>query len=188
METGANQPTISELVDVLNDVTPIDRTTINSWEDAEFRKAVEATGRKKLIMTALWTEASLSFPVLDALENGYDVYTVNDAVGVHRSKLMKRRFAAWNKPVRNLYPRYRWLVNCSAIGTVRIRQKNSPLFCSEKTVSEHKRRRAMNLRIKRGVHAALISMTDLLKKLISNRLRQRGTGLSAFRCPNLWAF
>lgn len=78
METGANQPTISELVDVLSDVTPIDRTTINSWEDAEFRKAVEATGRKKLIMTAVWTEASLSLPVLDALENGYDVYTVND--------------------------------------------------------------------------------------------------------------
>ena len=80
--TGANEPTISELTDILGeDVTPIDRTTINSWEDGDFRKAVEATGRKKLIMTALWTEACLSMPVLDALDNGYEVYPVADAVG-----------------------------------------------------------------------------------------------------------
>ena len=47
----------------------------------EFRKAVEATGRKKLIMTALWTEACLTFPALDALRDGYEVYVVADAVG-----------------------------------------------------------------------------------------------------------
>ncbi len=39
-----------------------DRTAINSWEDVEFKAAVKATGRKKLIMTALWTEACLAFP------------------------------------------------------------------------------------------------------------------------------
>ena len=54
---------------------------INSWEDVEFRRAVEATGRKKLIMTALWTEVCLTFPCLDALHDGFEVYPVVDAVG-----------------------------------------------------------------------------------------------------------
>lgn len=58
-----------------------DRTSINSWEDVEFKKAVEETGRKKLIMAALWTEACLTFPALDALKEGYEVYVVADAVG-----------------------------------------------------------------------------------------------------------
>ena len=60
-------PTIPELRAVLSDSPEIDRTAINSWEDAEFRRAVEATGRKKLIMTALWTEVCLAYPSLDAM-------------------------------------------------------------------------------------------------------------------------
>lgn len=79
--TGKNKPTIQPLQDVLGDIPSYDRTTINSWEDVEFKKAVEATGRRKLIMTALWTEACLTFPALDALQEGYDVYVVTDAVG-----------------------------------------------------------------------------------------------------------
>ena len=63
-------PTIPELRDVLSDSVEIDRTQINSWEDADFRQAVEATGRKKLIMAALWTEVCLAFPALDALRQG----------------------------------------------------------------------------------------------------------------------
>jgi nicotinamidase-related amidase len=73
-------PTLSELRDVL-DYEEIDRTQINSWEDVEFRTAVEATGRKKLIMTALWTEVCLAYPALDALRAGYEVFPVVDAVG-----------------------------------------------------------------------------------------------------------
>jgi nicotinamidase-related amidase len=74
-------PTIPELKEVLSDSVEIDRTQINSWEDTEFRRAVEATGRKKLIMAALWTEVCLAFPTLDALRAGYEVYPVVDAVG-----------------------------------------------------------------------------------------------------------
>lgn len=74
-------PTIPELRAVLSDSPEIDRTAINSWEDAEFRRAVEATGRKKLIMTALWTEICLAFPTLDALRDGFEVYPVVDAIG-----------------------------------------------------------------------------------------------------------
>jgi nicotinamidase-related amidase len=73
--------TLPELKAVLSDSHEIDRTQINSWEDVEFRRAVEATGRKKLIMTALWTEVCLTFPALDALRDGYEVYPVVDAVG-----------------------------------------------------------------------------------------------------------
>ena len=81
VQTGLNKPPIGQLRKVLGHLPTYDRTTINSWEDVEFRKAVEATGRKKLIMTALWTEACLTFPALDALREGYDVYVVADAVG-----------------------------------------------------------------------------------------------------------
>jgi nicotinamidase-related amidase len=81
VKTGLNKPPIPQLRKVLDKVPTYDRTTINSWEDVEFRKAVEATGRRKLVMTALWTEACLTFPALDALEAGYEVYVVADAVG-----------------------------------------------------------------------------------------------------------
>jgi nicotinamidase-related amidase len=81
VKTGANKPPIPQLRKVLDKYPTYDRTTINSWEDVEFRRAVEATGRKKLIMTALWTEACLAFPALDALQAGYEVYVVADAVG-----------------------------------------------------------------------------------------------------------
>ncbi len=73
--------TLPELKAALPDTQEIDRTTMNAWEDIEFRQAVEATGRKKLIMTALWTEICLAFPTLDALRDGFDVYPVVDAVG-----------------------------------------------------------------------------------------------------------
>ena len=79
--TGKNKPPIAPLMEVLGQFPTYDRTTINSWEDVEFKRAVEATGRKKLIMTALWTEACLTFPALDAMKEGYEVYVVTDAVG-----------------------------------------------------------------------------------------------------------
>lgn len=81
VETGINKPPVPQVRKALAGYPTYDRTTINSWEDVEFRQAVEATGRKKLIMTALWTEACLTFPALDALAAGYEVYVPVDAVG-----------------------------------------------------------------------------------------------------------
>ena len=81
VKTGVNKPPIAPLRKALEKFPVYDRTTINAWEDVEFRQAVEGTGRKKLIMTALWTEACLTFPALDALKAGYEVYVVADAVG-----------------------------------------------------------------------------------------------------------
>ncbi|MBU1376224.1 MAG: hydrolase [Alphaproteobacteria bacterium] len=79
--TGRNQPIIHQLAEVFPEIAPIDRTSINAWEDADFVAAVRATGRKKLIFAALWTEVCLVHPALDALSEGFEVYPVVDAVG-----------------------------------------------------------------------------------------------------------
>ncbi|MBI1196539.1 MAG: isochorismatase family protein [Phenylobacterium sp.] len=79
--TGRNQPTIHQIAEVFPEITPIDRTSINAWEDEDFVAAVRATGRRKLIMTALWTEVCLVHPALDAMAEGFEVYPVVDAVG-----------------------------------------------------------------------------------------------------------
>ena len=81
VRTGVNKPTVAPLLEAVGNIEAFDRTTINAWEDVEFRKAVQATGRRKLVMTALWTEACLSFPTLDAIREGYEVFVVVDAVG-----------------------------------------------------------------------------------------------------------
>ena len=75
------QPSIKQLTDALDNPPNLDRTTLNAWEDTEFLAAVKATGRKKLIFVALWTEVCLAFPVLDALRDGFDCYVVVDACG-----------------------------------------------------------------------------------------------------------
>ncbi|MGL4260700.1 MAG: isochorismatase family protein, partial [Afipia sp.] len=79
--TGRNKPPIQDLQDVIGHLPTYDRTSINSWEDADFKQAVKAIGRRKLIMTALWTEACLTFPALDAIQEGFEVYVPIDAVG-----------------------------------------------------------------------------------------------------------
>ncbi|MBV8082996.1 MAG: hydrolase [Candidatus Eremiobacteraeota bacterium] len=81
VSTGKNEPTIPELRKLLPGVPEIDRTSINAWEDEGFLRAVIGTQRKKLLMAALWTEACLAFPTLDALREGFDMYPVCDAVG-----------------------------------------------------------------------------------------------------------
>ncbi|RCW79271.1 hydrolase [Paracoccus lutimaris] len=81
VKTGLNKPPIPQVRKALQGYPTYDRTTINSWEDVEFRQAIKDAGRKKLIMTALWTEACLTFPALDALREGYEVYVPVDAVG-----------------------------------------------------------------------------------------------------------
>ncbi|MFE1513571.1 hydrolase [Corynebacterium bovis] len=68
-----------QLTDVLPDHDVIDRSFINAWQDGRIRDAVEATGRRKLIIAGLWTEVCLTLPALSAKEQGYDVYAVVDA-------------------------------------------------------------------------------------------------------------
>ena len=59
----------------------IDRTSMNAWLDAGFRKAVHATGRKKFVLAGLWTEVCVLFPTLEMLKEGFEVYIAADACG-----------------------------------------------------------------------------------------------------------
>jgi nicotinamidase-related amidase len=72
---------IKALQDVFPEQKPIDRTFINTWEDERVVAAVKKTGRKKLIMAALWTEICLAMPAIQAAGEGYEVYAVTDASG-----------------------------------------------------------------------------------------------------------
>jgi nicotinamidase-related amidase len=95
--------TLPELAGLLAEDKPLDRTTVNSWEDIEFVQAVHATGRRKLIICALWTEICMAFTALDALREGYEVYPVVDAIGgtspeAHRAGL-DRVMQAGGQPV-----------------------------------------------------------------------------------------
>jgi nicotinamidase-related amidase len=95
--------TNAELRDVLPGVPEIDRTTMNSWEDEEFRQAVEKTGRRKLILAGLWTEVCVAFPAIDALKAGYEVFVVADAIGgvstVAHESAMQRMVQAGAVPI-----------------------------------------------------------------------------------------
>ena len=79
--TGRNKETIPQLKELLSDVVSYDRTSINSWEDKEVNEAVKKIGRKNIIICGLWTEACLTFPTLDALKEGFEVFVPVDAVG-----------------------------------------------------------------------------------------------------------
>src|SRR6266702_5555647 len=81
VKLGFNGPTLPSILEELNGIEPIDRTSMNVFEDDAFRQAVEATGRKRLIIGALHTEICLTFATVEALKDGYDVLYVADAVG-----------------------------------------------------------------------------------------------------------
>lgn len=72
---------IKQLQEVFPDQKPINRTFINTWQDERVVDWVKATGKKKIVMAALWTEICLAMPVIQALGEGYEVYIVTDASG-----------------------------------------------------------------------------------------------------------
>lgn len=72
-------PIFANVQEVFPEMDPIDRTTMNSWEDPKVVEAVRRTDRKKIIMAALWTEVCLATATLSALDDGFEVYIVTDA-------------------------------------------------------------------------------------------------------------
>lgn len=74
-----NDPPIRGLADVIPEVTPIDRVSTNAWED--IREAVEATGRRTLLIAGIWTEVCLAQTAVSALAEGYRVFFVSDCSG-----------------------------------------------------------------------------------------------------------
>src|SRR5579863_48967 len=89
---GLNGPTLASILSELPGVEAIDRTSMNAFEDRAFSEAVKKTGRKRLIIGGLHSEICLTFAVIQALKDGYDVMFVADAVGgrsqvAHRTAL-----------------------------------------------------------------------------------------------------
>jgi nicotinamidase-related amidase len=81
VKLGFNGPTLPSVLGELDGIEPIDRTSMNAFEDEAFRAAVEATGKKRLIIAGLHTEICLAFATVQALKDGYEVLYVTDAVG-----------------------------------------------------------------------------------------------------------
>ncbi len=77
--SGPFMPEVTE--GIFPDHPQIDRTSINSWLNADFRKAVLATGRKRFVLAGLWTGACVNFPTLDMLKEGFGIFVVADACG-----------------------------------------------------------------------------------------------------------
>jgi len=70
-----------QLLDVFPGQQVIERSSMNSWDDSGFRAAIEATGRKNIVMTGLWTEVCVTWPTIEMLGEGYNVYVVEDCCG-----------------------------------------------------------------------------------------------------------
>src|SRR5207244_8550310 len=74
-----------QLLDVFPGQPIVERSSMNSWDDPGFRKAIEATGRKNILMTGLWTEVCITWPTLEMLAAGYNIYVVEDCCGATSS-------------------------------------------------------------------------------------------------------
>jgi nicotinamidase-related amidase len=77
--SGPFMPEVTE--GILAGQPVIDRTSINAWLNADFRQAVQATGRKRIVIAGLWTVACVNFPTLEMLKLGYEIFVVADACG-----------------------------------------------------------------------------------------------------------
>jgi nicotinamidase-related amidase len=92
--------------------TPIERSTMNSWDDKNFVAAIERSGRKKIVLSGLWTETCVALPTIQALHDGYEVYVVEDCCGdvsqLSHDNAMKRMIQAGAKPVTALSVLLEW--------------------------------------------------------------------------------
>jgi nicotinamidase-related amidase len=92
--------------------TPIERSSMNSWDDKNFVAAVEKTGRKKIVLAGLWTETCVALPTVQAIHDGYEVYVVEDCCGdvsqLAHDNAMKRVIQAGAKPVTSLSVMLEW--------------------------------------------------------------------------------
>ncbi|HJZ58858.1 MAG TPA: hydrolase [Gemmataceae bacterium] len=91
---------------------PIERTSMNSWDDKNFVAAIQKSGRKKIVLTGLWTETCVALPTIQAIHDGYEVYVVEDCCGdvsqLAHDNAMKRVIQAGAKPVTALSVMLEW--------------------------------------------------------------------------------
>jgi len=100
---------------------PVERTSMNSWDDANFVAAIEKTGRKKIVLTGLWTETCVALPTIQAIHDGYEIYVVEDCCGdvsqLAHDNAMKRVVLAGAKPVTALSLLLEWQRDWAHKGT-----------------------------------------------------------------------
>src|SRR5262249_44493526 len=91
---------------------PIERTSMNSWDDKNFVAAIQKSRRKKIVLTGLWTETCVALPTIQAIHDGYEVYVVEDCCGdvsqLAHDNAMKRVIQAGAKPVTALSVMLEW--------------------------------------------------------------------------------
>ena len=92
--------------------TPIERTSMNSWDDKNFVAAIEKSGKKKIVLSGLWTETCVALPTVQAIQDGYEIYVVEDCCGdvsqLSHDNAMKRVIQAGAKPVTALSVMLEW--------------------------------------------------------------------------------
>ena len=92
--------------------TPIERTSMNSWDDKNFVAAIEKSGKKKIVLSGLWTETCVALPTVQAIQDGYEIYVVEDCCGdvsqLAHDNAMKRVIQAGAKPVTSLSVMLEW--------------------------------------------------------------------------------
>ena len=92
--------------------TPIERTSMNSWDDKNFVAAIEKSGKKKIVLSGLWTETCVALPTVQAIHDNYEVYVVEDCCGdvnqLSHDNAMKRVIQAGAKPVTALSVMLEW--------------------------------------------------------------------------------
>ncbi|MFT3686537.1 MAG: hydrolase [Phycisphaerales bacterium] len=110
-----------QLLAALGNPTPIERTTMNSWDDANFVAAIKKTGRKKIVLSGLWTETCVALPTIQAIHDGFEVYVVEDCCGdvslLAHDNSMKRVIQAGAKPVTALSTMLEWQRDWAHRGT-----------------------------------------------------------------------
>jgi nicotinamidase-related amidase len=94
------------------DQTPIERSSMNSWDDKNFVAAIEKSGKKKIVLAGLWTETCVALPTVQAIHDGYEIYVVEDCCGdmtqLAHENAMKRVIQAGAKPVTALMVMLEW--------------------------------------------------------------------------------
>lgn len=127
-------PFMPEVTDLFPELPIVDRTSINSWVDENFRKAIAALGRRKIVLAGLWTEACVLFPSLDLLREGYEVYVPTDACGDISTEAHERAVArlvqAGAVPVTSLQVTFElqqdWARSATYEGVMEILRTHSP--------------------------------------------------------------
>ena len=91
---------------------PIERSSMNSWDDSKFVNAIAKTGKKKIILAGLWTETCIALPAIQAIHDGYEIYVAEDCCGdvsqLNHDNAMRRMIQAGAKPVTALSTLLEW--------------------------------------------------------------------------------